>query len=415
MNIGIVSTRLAGLDGVSLETTKWTTVLERMGHKVFYCAGKLERDGRPGLLVEEMMFLTEENQYLHRRAFQLGSNRLDRLDLHHRIEQMAAHLQGHLEAFIRFYDINMLITQNAQALPVNLPLGVALNDLITEYKIPTIGHHHDFYWERERFKNNRVQEFLNDFYPPILPTERHVVINSPMGKELHGRKGLVCTVVPNVFDFANPPPGIDEYNSDFRETIGLSKDDVMILQPTRIVRRKAIERSVDLVKLLGNKRYKLVITGSSGDEGFEYEQDLRDKIKDAGIEALFIRDHLAEERCIVDGHKCYSLWDTYAHADFVTYPSEYEGFGNALIETMYFRKPLMVNRYSVYEEDIAPTGVDAIEIWGEVTQNTADAVHDLLESPQRIAQMVENNYEVGCKHFSYEVLESKFIELMHSF
>ena len=37
-----------------------------------------------------------------------------------------------------------------------------------------------------------------------------------------------------------------------------------------------------------------------------------------------------------EGRKVYTLWDLYHHADFVTYPSTYEGFGNALLEAIYF-------------------------------------------------------------------------------
>ena len=41
--IGFVSTRFAGTDGVSLETAKWATVLERLGHTCFYFAGECDR------------------------------------------------------------------------------------------------------------------------------------------------------------------------------------------------------------------------------------------------------------------------------------------------------------------------------------------------------------------------------------
>ena len=41
--IGIVSTRLAGTDGVSLETAKWAAVLERLGYSCFWLAGELDR------------------------------------------------------------------------------------------------------------------------------------------------------------------------------------------------------------------------------------------------------------------------------------------------------------------------------------------------------------------------------------
>ena len=43
------------------------------------------------------------------------------------------------------------------------------------------------------------------------------------------------------------------------------------------------------------------------------------------------------------GKKVYTLFDIYPHADLVTYPSYYEGFGNAFLEAVYFRKPVVVN------------------------------------------------------------------------
>jgi len=42
-NIGFISTRIAGTDGVSLEIEKWATVLERNGFNCYYFAGELDR------------------------------------------------------------------------------------------------------------------------------------------------------------------------------------------------------------------------------------------------------------------------------------------------------------------------------------------------------------------------------------
>ena len=39
-----------------------------------------------------------------------------------------------------------------------------------------------------------------------------------------------------------------------------------------------------------------------------------------------------------------ALADAYAAADLVCFPSLVEGFGNALVEAIYHRKPLFVNR-----------------------------------------------------------------------
>lgn len=53
LRIGIVSTRLAGTDGVSLESAKWTNVLRELGHKLFYFAGESNRPKERSLVVPE--------------------------------------------------------------------------------------------------------------------------------------------------------------------------------------------------------------------------------------------------------------------------------------------------------------------------------------------------------------------------
>jgi mannosylglucosylglycerate synthase len=107
----------------------------------------------------------------------------------------------------------------------------------------------------------------------------------------------------------------------------------------------------------------------------------------------------------VDGHKTYRLWDVYPHADFVTYPSIYEGFGNALLEAMYFRKPLLVNRYSIYARDIAPCGFRVVEMDGVLTRGAVDEVELLLGDAGVREEWAEHNYQLCLHHYSYELLE----------
>ena len=54
--IGIVSTRLSGTDGVSLEAAKWEAVLGRLGYDCFYLAGQLDRPPERSRLVPEAFF-----------------------------------------------------------------------------------------------------------------------------------------------------------------------------------------------------------------------------------------------------------------------------------------------------------------------------------------------------------------------
>ncbi|MEE8452071.1 MAG: hypothetical protein V3R99_09160, partial [Thermoguttaceae bacterium] len=60
-NIGFVSTRFAGTDGVSLESAKWAQLLWDYGHVSHWYAGKLDRDPGVSMLVPEAYFYDRDN------------------------------------------------------------------------------------------------------------------------------------------------------------------------------------------------------------------------------------------------------------------------------------------------------------------------------------------------------------------
>ena len=105
-----------------------------------------------------------------------------------------------------------------------------------------------------------------------------------------------------------------------------------------------------------------------------------------------------------DGRKTYTLHDVYPYADLVTYPSTFEGFGNAFLEAIYYRKPIVVNTYSIYKKDIKPKGFSAIELDGYVTEEAVEKTRQVLKDPELQKQMVDQNYELGNKYFSYKQL-----------
>ncbi|MGI5917460.1 MAG: glycosyltransferase family 1 protein, partial [Anaerolineae bacterium] len=266
MNVGFISTRLAGTDGVSLETAKLATIIRRLGHRVFYCAGELDADAPPGLLIPEMHFAHREAKQIHDEAFSGSAP----ADLRPRIESMAARLYTAIHRFVEQYQIDVLVLQNALAIPMHIPLGGALSDYIAEMGVPAIAHHHDFYWERERFNLCAVHDVLERVFPPDLPNIRHLVINTPARDELQRRKNIAAQWLPNIFDFATPPPEPDEFAADLSRAMGFLPGDRVILQPTRVIPRKGIELSIELVRRLGNPRLRLLITHHAGDEGVEY-------------------------------------------------------------------------------------------------------------------------------------------------
>ena len=408
MNIGFISTRLAGNDGVSLEALKWVKVLEGMGHQAFYCAGELDADGPPGMLIPAMHFEYPENMWIREHSYQTENAHPD---LYPRIEKLKRMIKPQLEQFIADYNIDLIIPQNIFAVPLQLPLALALAEIIEETHLPTVSHEHDYYWEREAYDVNCVSDILDAVFPPALPSIQHAVISTIAQKSLKDRRGLDAVVVPNVFDFETPAPGIDDYNADFRSAIGLADDDYYILEPVRIIRRKGIELAIELLKRMDDPRCKFIFThGEDAEEA--YLAELRAQAAAAHVPMQLVTDRISTARKTVNGRKTYKLWDAYVHADFVMYPSIYEGFGNALLETVYFKKPMLVNNYIVYAADIGPLGFEFVELDFKVTDDAVEQVRDLLAHPHKWQPMVEHNYELALKHFSYSVLARLLDQLM---
>ena len=408
-HIGFVATRLAGTDGVSLETAKWAGVFEKEGCDCYYFAGEIDRPAERSYLVEEAHFQHPEIRDIYHNCF--GVRRRDR-HITHKIYEHKEKLKDELYKFIDKYKIELLVPQNSLTIPLHLPLGIALTEVISETQIPTIAHHHDFFWERKHFLTNAVWEYLNMAFPPHLPSILHVVINSSADNQLSLRTGISATVIPNVMDFDNPPSPPDEYASDVRQALGVEEDELLILQPTRVVQRKGIEHAIEFVQRLGMKA-KLVISHASGDEGWDYEERVKDYAKNMKVETLFVSEIINEQRGLTaEGKKVYTLDDIYPHADLVTYPSTFEGFGNAFLEAIYYKKPIVVNNYSIYSFDIQPKGFDVIEIDGYVSDDAVKRARAVLQNPQLCQEMVEKNYEIATSCYSYRVLKQRLKNLV---
>ena len=411
-NVGFISFRISGTDGVSLETMKWTDILERNGHRCFYLAGELDTPPEQTYVVPETHFMHPEIKYLYNLAF---FNTTRPRELTQGLHKYRNLLKDKIYEFVRMFDIDILIPQNVLTIPLNLSLGMALTEYIAETGIPIIAHHHDFFWERMRLLQNCVWDYLNSCYPPHLSSVQHVVINSSAQNQLALRTGISSTIIPNTMEFEVPPTPTDEYARDARSSIGLKDGAFLILQPTRVVQRKGIEHAIELVRRVGMDAV-LVISHASGDEGYEYEQRVREYAELLGVNAIFVQDIIGNHRGRTeDGRKIYSLQDIYRHADMITYPSLQEGFGNAFLEAIYFRKPVLVNNYEIYFYDIKPKGFDVIEMDGFITDSTVSATVEALSNPSRVQEMTDLNYKLGQKYYSFTVLEQKLQSLFSVF
>ena len=432
--IGFVSTRFAGTDGVSLETAKWAAVLERMGHACFYFCGKCDRPGEISYVVPEAFYrhprIDTINQIVYTSdwgTLHLGCKEHPEIEvlqkdffsayirpasITEQIQELKDALKEHLYKFADQFRLEALIVENALTIPINLPLGLALTEFIAETGYPTIAHHHDFYWERQRFINNSVRDYLATAFPPSLPSIRHVVVNSLQAKELAAHIGAAAMVIPNVMDFDSPPPAPDEYARTARADLGVAMDQYLILQPTRIIQRKGIEHAIELTRRLGLPA-ELVISHASGDEGTDYEMRIREFATLLGVQVNFESQIVGTARGLTqDGRKIYILGDIYPQADLVTYPSASEGFGNAFLEAIYYKRPLVVNKYSIYEADIKPKGFKVVEFDGYISEATLEHARRLLLKPEEAKESMEHNYQLARRYYSFSMLERRLVLLL---
>ena len=125
-NVGFISFRLSGLDGVSLESEKWAMVLDQEGFNCFYMAGELDRPSDRSFLVKEAHFSHSNIKKIYKQCFHRSRRKPA---ITQKINQIKDKLKGQLYDFIKKYELNCLIAENALAIPLNIPLSLAITEL----------------------------------------------------------------------------------------------------------------------------------------------------------------------------------------------------------------------------------------------------------------------------------------------
>src|SRR6185503_18866560 len=195
---------------------------------------------------------------------------------------------------------------------------------------------------------------------------------------------------------------------------GIDPDEYFFLQPTRPIQRKGIEYAFELIRRLGEK-VRLVISHAGGDEGDEYTEHIKTYARLLDVQVNLVSNLISTERGTTqDGRKIYTLGDVYPRADLVTIPSLLEGFGNAFLEAVYYRRPIFINNYTIYSIDIKPKGFQAVEFNGFVTEETIKQVRKILKDRESVEEMTGHNYQLGKQFYSFTVLERQLQVLLHS-
>jgi mannosylglucosylglycerate synthase len=196
--IAVVSFRLGGTDGVSIEAAKWMWALEQLGHRVTTVAG----EGPVDHLIVELA-----------------------------INSTATPSFGELAASL--HDADLVIVENLVSLPLNPAASDALYEVLDGRD--ALFRHHDLAWQREG---------LAPLAPLDQPGWNHVTINDLSRIELADR-GIFSTTMRNTFD-CDPPRGRRE---KARQCLGIG-DQPLLLMASRAIARKNVEGALTLAASL---------------------------------------------------------------------------------------------------------------------------------------------------------------------
>lgn len=195
----VVSFRLGGTDGVSIEAMKWIDALHQLGHDVTTLAG----DGDADVVLEGLAIGAPTAPSLY-----------------------------DVETALRGADL--VIVENL----VSLPLNVAARDVL--YRAlngrRALFRHHDLASQRAQFHDADA--------PRDEKLWRHVTIND-LSRNGLARHGIQAITMHNSFD-CDPPLG---RRDDTRRTLGV-KNERLLVMPTRAIPRKNVEGAIALATSL---------------------------------------------------------------------------------------------------------------------------------------------------------------------
>ena len=434
----------AGADGVSLEIKKRQSLLESMGHTVSICSAYDWAD----LPVPALEFDRQQVSMMNRSLFgsAIDGSR-DQRELESAFRQAVRELKKELQDGFGSLAPDMLFVHNVLALPVHPVATVALTELLSELRLPCVAIHHDILSEGA-YKFQPTSDFarslLATYFPPKLPNLVHWTINTRNQKALVSR-GIAAKVIHDTMDFNHrlDPEAHDKLRSELRTKHRIAKSDVVLFVGARIAPNKQIEVAADLTAVLTNHRQDLIgkrlyngelfnrdsrivlaLAGRPERAFADYQSALFAHLKKLKVDWMYVGDTVLPRRVAAEGY--YALYpDMYAMADFILYPSNWEGFGNQLLEAFAAGLPTVVFEYPVFQEDIAPKGVRVISLGDTVTRETASGLARISEGTleQAALKMIPlladskereivtaHNIEVGKRHFDFNVLQAHLAE-----
>ena len=76
---------------------------------------------------------------------------------------------------------------------------------------------------------------------------------------------------------------------------------------------------------------------------------------------------------------------------------------------------MLINRYTTFVRDIEPLGFDLAVMDGFLSKKIVNDVIGILESSTRRKKMINNNYQIATRHYSYSVLRNQLTAILKMF
>jgi len=436
--IGICHYRIGQTDGVSLEIIKRKQTLAKMGYKIKLISGA--RQTGADFIIPELEFDRPDILKIKHNAFlkfkDYDSGELLIADIHLIAKKIKTQfLKIQAKEKFRYLFLHNIFTHGR-----HLAAAKAFYDIASSTNIKIISFNHDFYESYDGLyapKIPEIKKFLKTYVPPKLASIKHVTINSLSQKLLYKKIKIKSTIFPDTFEFNQAPWTKDRYNSDFLKTFNLAENDLIILQGTRIVERKAIELAIDVITELNQRKKELIEKKLYNGKTFNktsniilffnqpsepasetYKKILVKKMKRQGVRYLFADNRIKRTRFMQKNKKTYSLWDAYVYADLISYPSIWEGFGNQFLEAIFAKKPIFMFEYPVFIADIKSEGYKTISLGSTYRRdknflatisrkrinNTATKIIRILTN-KNTNEALDKNYRIGKKFHGEKILK----------
>ena len=404
--------RYGGRDGVSLEMEKRARIIRELGYRTAIICGENYSRNPDVYTIPKLMPRTKDIEKLFSQS--------DGPLLERKLKEQFTSLENDirlsvLRIFLKLKP-EMIFVHNMFSYPWNLPATFAIISLLRKLNIPTVSVDHDFWQERELFQKTK-SPFLRNQLQKLPPKEpfivKHQVLNSLATEILKGMKIKDGEIISDYFNFSLSFIKKQPNKEKIKRALGIDKE-IVFLQATRIVKRKAIENAIRFVaafqKISGKK--SLLLFSNAIEEKKNYLRRLEHLARQENLRMLWGQDFFKN-----------SFWNAYYIADFVTYPSIWEGFGNQFLEAIAFKKLPILFEYPVFRKDIKKEGYQYISL-GKKTykkngfhlvpkEKIEEAAKELIKlSRGEIDKLTARNIRIARSYHSESVLKENLRKIL---